>query len=167
MSVQFEDYSAKVKAAINDASLNFLREMAFEIESEAKRNTPTDEPQLKGSWNNSVNESDMSATIGSPLENALWNEYGTGSHAEAKHGGTGKGRKGWWVYVKDQPRSQKNSTVYANEDEARAVAASMREQGLDAYATNGKTAKFTLYNAFQSKKAIIQKVAEDIFGGMK
>lgn len=96
MSVEFQDFSLQVKAAIDDKALAFLEEAASEIESAAKRNSRVDSGQLKGSWTHLVDESAGEATIGSPLENAIWEEFGTGEHA--LHG---DGRKGGWSYQDD------------------------------------------------------------------
>lgn len=52
--------------------------------------------QLKGSWNHQVNESAKEAKVGSPLENAIWEEFGTGEYAAH-----GDGRKGGWSYQDD------------------------------------------------------------------
>lgn len=93
MALEFEDYSIEVKAALNEAVIAFLHEAAGEIESQVKRNTPVDTGQLKGSWDYKVDESAQKATIGSPLENAIWNEFGTGQYA--LHG---DGRKTPWKY---------------------------------------------------------------------
>ena len=92
-NVQFEDYSMKVKAALDDAGLAFLHEAAGELVSQTARTSPVDTGQLKNSWQYKVDEGKLEATVGSPLENAIWNEYGTGEFA-AK----GDGRKGGWVY---------------------------------------------------------------------
>lgn len=96
MSVEFQDYSLQVKAALDDKALAFLEEAASEIESAARRNSRVDSGQLKGSWTHLVDESAGEATIGSPLENAIWEEFGTGEYA-AK----GDGRKGGWSYQDD------------------------------------------------------------------
>lgn len=96
MPVEFQDFSLQVKAAIDDKALAFLEEAASEIESAAKRNSRVDSGQLKGSWTHLVDESAGEATIGSPLENAIWEEFGTGEYA-AK----GDGRKGGWSYEDD------------------------------------------------------------------
>lgn len=93
MALEFKDYSIEVKAAINNAIIAFLHEAAGEIESQVKRNTPVDTGQLKGSWDYKVDESKGEAVIGSPLENAIWNEFGTGQYA--LHG---DGRKTPWKY---------------------------------------------------------------------
>lgn len=93
MSVEFKDNSLKVKAALNEKTIAWLHEAAGEIESQTKRNTRVDTAQLKNSWANTVDESDGTATVGSPLENAIWEEFGTGEYA--LHG---DGRKTAWTY---------------------------------------------------------------------
>lgn len=97
MSVQFEDNSIAVKAALEEAALQFLHEASGELVSQTQRNTPVDTGQLKGSWQYEVDDSGLKSTIGSPLENAIWNEFGTGEHA--LHG---DGRKGGWSYKDNQ-----------------------------------------------------------------
>ena len=96
MPVEFQDFSIQVKKAVDDAAIKFLEEAASEIESQAKRNSRVDTGQLKGSWKHIVDESDMKATVGSPLENAIWEEFGTGEYAV-----NGDGRKGGWRYQDD------------------------------------------------------------------
>lgn len=93
MSVEFEDNSLKVKAALNEKTIAWLHEAAGELESQVKRNTRVDTGQLKNSWTNKVDESNGMATIGSPLQNAIWEEFGTGQYA--LHG---DGRKTAWTY---------------------------------------------------------------------
>lgn len=93
MSIEFNDYSMKVKAALEEAAIAFLHEAAGELTSQTQRNTPVDTGQLKNSWRYEVDEGELKATIGSPLENAIWTEFGTGEHAL-----NGDGRKGGWVY---------------------------------------------------------------------
>ena len=97
MAVEFQDFSIQVKEALDEKALAFLEEAASEIESAAKRNSRVDTGQLKGSWNHQVNESAKEATVGSPEENAIWEEFGTGEHA--LHG---DGRKGGWSYQDDK-----------------------------------------------------------------
>ena len=96
MSVEFQDFSIQVKDAVEDAAIKFLEEAASEIESQAKRNSRVDTGQLKGSWDHKVDNGAMKATIGSPLENAIWEEFGTGEYAV-----NGDGRKGGWSYQDD------------------------------------------------------------------
>ncbi len=91
--VKFEDNSIKVKNVISDAIISFLYEAGGEVVSQTQRRTPLDTGQLKGSWDYHVNESGLEVKIGSPLENAIWNEFGTGVHALE-----GDGRKTPWRY---------------------------------------------------------------------
>lgn len=93
MALEFKDYSVEVKEAMNEAILSYLHEAAGELESQVKRNTPVDTGQLKGSWDHKIYEHKAEAVIGSPLENAIWNEFGTGQYA--LHG---DGRKTPWKY---------------------------------------------------------------------
>lgn len=93
MPVEFKDNSLKVKDALNEKTIAWLHEAVGEIESQSKRNTRVDTGQLKNSWANTVDESNGTATVGSPLENAVWEEFGTGEYA--LHG---DGRKTAWTY---------------------------------------------------------------------
>lgn len=91
--VEFIDNRVQIKRAINDAVGAFLLESSAEIVSAAANNSRVDTGQLKGSWKANVNESKGEATIGSELENAIWEEFGTGEYAVK-----GNGRKGGWLY---------------------------------------------------------------------
>lgn len=92
-NVEFTDFSVRVSEAIDDAVIAFLHEASAEIVTETQNNVPVDTGQLKGSWTYQVDESAQEARIGSPLENAIWNEFGTGIYAA-----NGDGRKTPWVY---------------------------------------------------------------------
>lgn len=92
--VQFEDFSIRCKGAINSATERALEEAAGEIEAEAKRGTRVDTGQTKNAWAHRVDGG--TATIGNPLENAIWEEFGTGEYA------TKGGRKGGWVYQSEK-----------------------------------------------------------------
>lgn len=93
MAVEFTDNSAKVKAALEDAAIAYLYEAGGELEAQVKRNSRVGSGQLKNSWTYRVDESKGECTVGSPLENAIWEEFGTGEYA--LHG---DGRKGGWYY---------------------------------------------------------------------
>lgn len=93
MSVKFTDNSARVKAALEDAAIAYLYEAGGELEAQVKRNSRVGSGQLKNSWAYRVDESKGECTVGSPLENAIWEEFGTGEYA--LHG---DGRKGGWYY---------------------------------------------------------------------
>lgn len=95
-NVQFRDFSIEVKNLIAEKAAQFLEEAAVEVERAAKRNSRVDTGQLKGSWTHTVDEEAHTATVGSPLENAIWEEFGTGEFAV-----NGDGRIGGWVYQDD------------------------------------------------------------------
>lgn len=92
--IKFEDYRVTVKNELSDKVVAFLYEVGGEFASQAARNSRVKTGQTKGSWDYSVNESALSVTVGSPLENAIWEEFGTGEYALY-----GNGRKGGWYYV--------------------------------------------------------------------
>ena len=86
----FEDNSAQVIHAIDNAVGSLLDEIGGELEAQVKRNTRVDSSQTKGSWQYVVDEGEKKVTVGSPLQNAIWEEFGTGEHAI--HGDGRKGR---------------------------------------------------------------------------
>lgn len=98
--IQFEDYSMKVKDALQSATIAFLHEAGGEIKSQTQRNTKKDTEQTAGSWKCEVDESALTATIGSNEMNAIYEEFGTGEYA--LHGDSRKtpwkykDRKGQW-----------------------------------------------------------------------
>lgn len=94
--IEFVDNRVQVNKALDDAVGAFLLEASAEIVSAAARGSRVNSGQLKGSWKANVNESKGEAVIGSELENAIWEEFGTGEYA-AK----GDGRKGGWSYQDD------------------------------------------------------------------
>ena len=77
-----------------------LLECAAEIVAQTVRNHDTfprvDTGQLKNSFRAEVfkKPDGFEAVIGSPLERALWSEFGTGEYAVE-----GNGRKGGWAYT--------------------------------------------------------------------
>ncbi|WP_425756247.1 HK97 gp10 family phage protein [Ihubacter sp. rT4E-8] len=97
MTVEFKDNSIAVKEALQKTSISFLNEVSGEIMAQTMRNTPVDTGQLKASWDYEVDEKSLRSVIGSPLENAIWNEFGTGEYAL-----NGDGRKGGWFYEDEE-----------------------------------------------------------------
>lgn len=91
----FKDHRVEVNRAMDDAVDAALLEVSAELVSQTARNTAVDTGQLKGSWaaNVTKNGDGYTATIGSPLQNAIWEEFGTGEYALE-----GNGRKGGWAY---------------------------------------------------------------------
>ena len=93
----FKDNRVEVKRTMSTLIGKILLEASAELVSQTARNTRVDQGQLKGSWAANIEEDENGtsvATIGSPLENAIWEEFGTGEYAL-----NGNGRKGGWVYV--------------------------------------------------------------------
>ena len=52
---------------------------------------------FRSSWDTHVDEATLEAKVGSALENAIWEEFGTGEYAL-----NGDGRKTPWVYTDRQ-----------------------------------------------------------------
>lgn len=104
MSVEFIDNTAKIKAALSEGVIGFLHEAGDEIQAQTQRNSRVDTGQTKGSYKYMVDEGKDESTVavGSDLENAIWEEFGTGEYA--LHG---DGRKGGWVY-----KSKKDGKFY-------------------------------------------------------
>lgn len=160
--VKFEDFSIKVMDALDEKAIQFLEEAASEIESQAKRNSDFAPRSLKGEWKHVVDESKMEATVGHPKQLAIWMEFGTGEFALE-----GKGRKGYWVYVKGNSSVKEQNPGKARTlQEAKQAVAILREKGLDAYYTKGQKPRRMLHNAFTNNKAKIIRRAEQIFKGL-
>ena len=158
--VEFQDFSIKVKDALDDAAIQFLEEAASELQSQAQRNSDFSK-NLHGSWKHVVDERKMEATVGNPMELAIWMELGTGEYALE-----GKGRKGYWVYVKgNNSVKEQNPGKARTLEEAKMAVAILREKGLEAYYTKGQKPRRMLHNAFESKKAAIIRRAEQVFKG--
>ena len=150
-NVTFQDFSFEVKAALDETTIAWLHETANEIASQAERNCKTDyeegSKQLKGSYAANVDDDKGEAKVGSPMEAAYWEEWGTGEYAAH-----GDGRKGWWIYVPGQP-SMGGGMTYYDEMEAMMMAAYIQEKyGKKAYVTNGRRPNYTLEKAFEATK---------------
>ena len=91
----FEDNRAIIKRKMNGAIEATLAECAAELVTQTARNTRVATGQTKGSWKANIRKTSdgAEAVIGSELENALWEEFGTGEYALK-----GDGRKGGWRY---------------------------------------------------------------------
>lgn len=150
--VEFIDNRAQVNRAIDDAVGAFLLEASAELVSDTARNTPKDTGQLKGSWAANVDESKGEAVIGSPLENAIWTELGTGEWA-VNH----NGRAGAWYVPVEKVTGKKKPTFNGK------VIIIEGKNGQQFYKTNGKKPVHMLQKAFDANKAKIIRRAERIF----
>ena len=98
MAVQFTDNRVQVKNALDEAAIAYLYEAAGELEAQTKRNSRVGKTgQTKNAWTHVVDEGKLEATVGNPLENAIWEEFGTGEFALK-----GDGRKGGWTYKDEE-----------------------------------------------------------------
>lgn len=163
--VEFLDFSFKVKDAMEEAVIAGLYEAAGELEAKAKRNSRQGHRYgdilATALWKYRVDEDKKEAVIGSPHEAGYWEEFGTGEYA--LHG---DGRQGWWVYVEGQD-SGTGGRTYSTKEEAEAIAASMRADGLPAHATNGIEPNRPLHRAFQAGESIVQAIIESKLKGME
>lgn len=82
--------------------------------------------------------------VGSPLEYAVFQENGTGVHAE-----NGSGRKGWWVYVEGSDTKGHNTHKTYSYEEAKKIMAILRSKGLDAHMTQGVRPQHFLKEAIE------------------
>lgn len=96
MAIHFEDNSMQVKEALEAAAVAYLYKAGGELEAQTKRNSRVGTGQLKNSWRYVVDLDKLECKVGSPLQNAIWEEFGTGEFA--LHG---DGRKGGWTYRDD------------------------------------------------------------------
>lgn len=172
MAVEFFDFRIEVKDALEEDAIAFLHEAAGELVAQTQRNVPNKGDwftQQKNAWRYEVDESKLTATIGNPMERAIWTEFGTGSYSISPRGG----RKGYWVYVKES-NGESGGTTYAYKggkaytlEEAKQIVAMMRADGLDAHYTKGQQPYRPFYTAFVKSHPKISKAAEQIFGRRK
>ena len=160
MAVKFEDYSVQVIGEVNDRINARLEEVAGEIESAAKRNT-RGKGQTKNAWSHYVDTDSHTAYIGNPLENAIWEEFGTGEHALK-----GNGRKGYWVFVKGASGTSSNQGKSYTLKEAKKVMRYLRDKGLDAYYTNGKKPSRAFHKAYTALKNKVIRMLENSLKGL-
>lgn len=159
MAVTIQDFSAQVIAKINTISLNWLDTTANEIAAKANRNVQLDGEagqELRGSYRTETDLAQAKATIGSSKEEAFWEEYGTGSHADTVKNGGKKGRSDWWVWA---PGWEPGSRPRYTEQEAKAYAADCQSRGIDAHASNGRDPSYTLEKSYiNTKSAAIEEL---------
>ena len=155
MGIEFDDYSITVTNALQNAVTSCLHEAAGEIAAQAAKNSSNRvrTGQTKGSWNYIVDSEQGEAKIGSPLENAVWEEYGTGEYAL-----NGDGRsEGWWVKVgmgaNEMPPDV--AATYKWEDVRKD-----KDGNITFVFTRGKRPNRALQRAFDEKKETVKKLFE-------
>ena len=148
MSVELKDFSIEVKAEINETTIKWLYDWADEIASTAKDTCAMtdDKGQLRKSYRAEVDDGAGKAQIGSQLESALWEEFGTGEHAVRE-----PHRRGWWVYIEGGSGYEGETNHYMTKKDAERAAAFLRNvKKLDAKVTNGRDPNYTLEKAFKA-----------------
>lgn len=93
--IEYTNNSVQVKAALKNAVKKWLYEAGGELQARIIRNSRTRTGQTKGSYQYSVDEENGVCTVGSALENAVWEEFGTGEYAVNNDGR----KNGWWIKV--------------------------------------------------------------------
>lgn len=132
-SVSLETHILEAADQIDSAAEQFLTEMGALLAADAAAMSPVDEGQLKGSWDYQVDTAEKSVIVGSNLENAVWNEFGTGTHAA-----NGDGRATpWYVPVAGYTGTRK--PTYKGK-----VTVAYGKNGVRYFKTDGKTAQHTL-----------------------
>lgn len=159
MGVVFTDHSVEIQEQMTAAAEAFLYEAASEVQSAAMRNSRVDQGQLKGSWEYRIDAD--KAVIGSALENAIWEEYGTGEHAVS-----GKGRKGGWLIPGDKltPKAKSLMKKYTANVHRKKLKYIFRKNVDEFYFTYGKKPNHTLQKAIDACKARIAARAKELFG---
>ena len=166
MAIEFTDNSAIVKAAIDDAIIAFLYEAGGELEAQAKRNQDkrSDTGQTMNAWTHTVDESKGECVVGNPLQNAIWEEFGTGEHAvKSPH------RTGWWLYFEGGSGYEGETNHYATREEAEKMAAFIKKKyGKTPKITDGRDPSYTLQNAFMASapkaEADLERKLKERFG---
>ena len=153
--IYFEDNTLKVIDAVEDTIEAALLECSAEVVSATARNTRVDDGQLKNSWRGETKRTSggYEAVMGSPLENALWEEFGTGEHALE-----GNGRKGAW-YVPAEGYSGKKKPSYQGK-----VVVVYGKGGKKYYKTDGKKPSRAFKKAIDKQKPKIAKHFRNKFG---
>jgi HK97 gp10 family phage protein len=124
-----------------------LQESVEVVERTAKKLAPVDSGQLQGSIRHDV-EGDT-GKVYTNVVYAPYVEYGTGVF----NGGDGK----YWVFVKGSPSGGPTSHKRYTLEEAKQIVARMREEGLDAWYTNGQKPQPYMHPAlFNNQRAIAE-----------
>ena len=97
MAVHLESNVIEVKAALDDACITYLYEAGSTMQRQVANNTRVATGDTAGAWDFIVDESEGKCTVGNPMQNAIWEEFGTGEFALK-----GNGRKGGWRYQDDE-----------------------------------------------------------------
>lgn len=152
---EFKDNSLQIKVEINEALVAFLVEAAGEIVSQTQRNSRVDTGQTKGSYEYIISRDELKAVIGSQMENAIWEEFGTGEYAL-----NGDGRKTAWYVPCENYEGRKKPTYQGK------VTIVFGKDKKTFYKTDGKKPNRPLYKASEKVKPNLQKALENKMKGV-
>ena len=157
----FEGNAKLYQQAISTGSEKFLLEAAHEIQSQAQRNTSVGRVnggKTKGSWDVSdIMKGDyISIDVGSPEENAIWEEFGTGDYALK-----GDGRKGGWYIPIGEGKNQMSMAV------AKAYGMTIRKgkNGKMFVFTHGKRPKRAFQKALDYVEPMVENMLQSAIEG--
>lgn len=160
--VEYVNNVPQITAALDKNADAWIKQSAQILRNAVRDTSRKKSGDLKKFWRYEITSSgdEQIAKVGSPLENALWEEFGTGEYAVE-----GGGKKGYWVYVEGEGGDSKKSGKTYTLEEAKKIVAIMRSKGLEAYYTKGKNPSHALQRAFDVKKAEIKALYERLVGG--
>ena len=153
-NVVFEDFSIRVKKVIENAAIAGLYEAASELESQVKQNSRRDTSKTMGSFKHYVDDSALTAFIGSDSINSLYEEFGTGEYALE-----GKGRKGAWYVPADKVTGRKKPAYFGQ-------VIVIEKNGKKFYKTNGKKPTKAFQLAYKYKKNALIRIIENKMRGI-
>lgn len=91
---KFQSNLGQVTRALRSAQHAAIEAAALHMKGEIQDRAPVETGQLRDTISYTVTDGDtVTAKVGSPLDYAIYDEFGTGEFAE-----NGAGRKGGWVY---------------------------------------------------------------------
>lgn len=93
--IEFTNNAKVIKSLLNSECEQALTDCGQIVKSQVRDLSRRKRGQTKDSfdYNLTADNGDKAVKIGSPLENAIWEEFGTGEYALE-----GNGRKGGWYY---------------------------------------------------------------------
>lgn len=168
-NVEYTNNSVQVIGALKEAVKRWLYESGGEFQARLIRNSRTRTGQTKGSYQYHVDEVNNICEVGSALQNAVWEEFGTGEYAVNNDGR----KKGWWIKVGNGPNEIPQSVVdkykwvkYRYENGDTGHGKKLRrggKRGQLAYVfTYGKKPTRPMQRAFDSLKQPVEKRLEQI-----
>lgn len=155
MAAKFEDHTRQTQEKLREIVDGWMYETMGRLHTGTVKKSRTGLGQTKGSYQYRVIEKEhrMEGHLGSNLENAIWEEYGTGEYALG-----GKGRKTPW-YVPVEGYQGKKRPSYNGK-----VVIVYGKNGKRFYKTNGKKPNRPIGKAYKqyNRKKMLKDLAEKL-----